>query len=77
MFMILLTSFIFNFAKVGFRQGIEYFHIILGNAMVLKMLLEILEHKSKRPTKQPMTVRIDSKYTSCLMKTRASPVFCD
>lgn len=47
MFMILLTSFIFNFAKVGFRQGIEYFHIILGNAIVLKMLLKMLEHKQE------------------------------
>lgn len=47
MFMILLTSFIFNFAKVGFRQGIEYFHIILGNAIVLKMLFKMLEHKQE------------------------------
>lgn len=45
--MILLTSFIFNFAKVGFHQGIQYFHIILENVIVLKMQLKILENKQE------------------------------
>lgn len=45
--MILLISFMFNFAKIVFSQGIEYFHLILGNAIVLHMLLKILEHKQE------------------------------
>lgn len=36
-----------NFAKSCFNHGVEYLHLILGNAIISQMLLKILEHMHK------------------------------